>query len=101
MQPTSVIVRVSGIDVRDYDLESLRDAVSIVLQKNVLFSGTVSDNLRWGKEDANLKEMEESCMLAQALDFITKLGDKYESHVERGGSNFQVDKNKDFLLQEL
>ena len=73
--------------MREYDLEVLRDAVSMVLQKNVLFSGTIKDNLRWGKKDATDEEMIHACQLAQADDFIRTFPDGYDTHIEQGGSN--------------
>ena len=82
------VVTVGGVDVRDYDLESLRDAVSMVLQKNVLFSGSILDNMRWGNESATLEEVKEACRIAHADEFIDKLPDKYETFVEQGGTNF-------------
>lgn len=80
-------VRVGGRDVREYDLESLRDAVSVVLQKNVLFSGTIKENLRWGNASATDEEIERVCRLAQADEFIQQLPDKYDTFIERGGTN--------------
>ena len=80
-------VKIGGIDVRDYDIESLRDSVSMVLQKNVLFSGTIKDNLRWGKEDAIDEEMKEVCRLAQADSFISTFPDGYDTYIEQGGTN--------------
>lgn len=82
------VVTVGGVDVRDYDLESLRDAVSMVLQKNVLFSGSILDNMRWGNESATLEEVKEACRIAHADEFIDKLPDKFETFVEQGGTNF-------------
>jgi len=84
---TEGTVRVGGIDVRGYDLETLRDGVSVVLQKNVLFTGTILDNLRWGKEDATLDECREACRLACADGFIESFPDGYETRIEQGGSN--------------
>ena len=81
-------VRVGGRDVREYDVEALRDAVSVVLQKNVLFSGTVLSNLQWGKPDATEDECREACRLACADVFIDKLPEGYNSRVEQGGANF-------------
>lgn len=81
-------VKVGDIDVRKYDIKTLRDSVSVVLQKNVLFSGSVLDNLRWGKENATVDECRYACKLACADDFIGRLPDGYETHVERGGANF-------------
>ncbi len=84
---TEGAVYVGGKDVRDYDMESLRDQVAVVLQKNVLFSGTIVDNLRWGKEDATLEECMEACRQACADEFIDRLPDKYGTWIEQGGSN--------------
>ena len=80
-------VRVGGTDVRKYDLELLRDKVAVVLQKNVLFSGTILDNLRWGNEHATEQECEEACRLACADEFIEKMPDRYNTMIEQGGSN--------------
>ena len=80
-------VKVGGVDVRKYDLETLRNQVAVVLQKNVLFSGTIKDNLRWGNPDATDEEMEEACRLAQADEFIQQFPDKYDTWIEQGGSN--------------
>ena len=80
-------VKVAGVDVRDYDLVTLRDAVSVVLQKNVLFSGSIKDNLRWGNKDATDEEIEEACHLACADEFIEQFPDKYDAHIEQGGTN--------------
>mgnify|MGYP001213371344 CR=1 FL=1 len=86
--PVEGVVKVGGVDVKEYDLEALRDAVGMVLQKNVLFSGTIMENMRWGNENATLEEVKEACRLASADDFVEALPDQYESHVEQGGSNF-------------
>ena len=80
-------VKVGGIDVRDYDLETLRNQVSVVLQKNVLFSGTILDNLRWGKEDATEEECRQACEQACADEFIERFPDGYNTWIEQGGSN--------------
>lgn len=80
-------VCVGNIDVKDYDLEVLRDNVSIVLQKNVLFSGTILENLRWGKRDASIEEAREMCKIAQIDDFIMSLPDKYDTLISEGGTN--------------
>ena len=80
-------VMVGGVDVRDYDLESLRNQVAMVLQKNVLFSGTIKDNLRWGKEDATDEEMIHACQLSQADSFIREFPDGYDTYIEQGGTN--------------
>ena len=84
---TEGTVRVGGIDVRDYDLETLRDQVAVVLQKNVLFSGTIKDNLRWGNKNATDEEMIEACKLAQADEFINQFPQGYDTYIEQGGSN--------------
>ena len=80
-------LKVGGVDVRDYDIHALRDQVSMVLQKNVLFSGTIKDNLRWGNPNATDEEMEHACRLACAHDFITAFPDGYDTHIEQGGTN--------------
>ena len=80
-------VRVGGRDVREYDIETLRNEVSMVLQKNVLFSGTILDNLRWGNKEATEEECRHACELAQASEFIDKMPDGYETFIEQGGSN--------------
>ena len=84
---TEGCVKVGGVDVRNYDLEALRNNVAVVLQKNVLFSGTIKDNLRWGNPDASDAEMEEACRLAQADEFIQQFPQKYDTWIEQGGSN--------------
>lgn len=80
-------VTVGGVDVRDYDIKTLRDSVAMVLQKNQLFSGTIKDNLRWGNESATDEEMIEACKLAQAHDFIMSFEDGYDTYIEQGGTN--------------
>ena len=80
-------VKVGGVDVREYDITALRNAVSMVLQKNVLFSGTIKENLRWGDPDATEEEMEHACRLSCAHDFIEKFPDGYDTHIEQGGTN--------------
>lgn len=80
-------VKVGGVDVRDYDLEFLRNSVAVVLQKNVLFSGTIKENLRWGNPDATYDELVEVCKLAQADEFIQQLPKKYDYYIEQGGTN--------------
>ena len=80
-------ILVGGRDVREYDLETLRDSVAMVLQKNTLFSGTIKDNLQWGKLDATDEEMIEACKLAQADSFIQEFPDKYDTYIEQDGSN--------------
>ncbi len=80
-------IKVGGIDVRDYDIKSLREEVAMVLQKNVLFSGTIAENLRWGKKDADQEELEEVCKLAQADGFIKEFPSKYDTVLDQGGTN--------------
>lgn len=80
-------VKVGGVNVKDYDLVTLRDAVSVVLQKNVLFSGSIKENLRWGNKDVTDEEIEEACHLACADEFIEQFPDKYDTHIEQGGTN--------------
>ena len=84
---TEGVVRVGGVDVRDYDLEVLRDSVAMVLQKNELFSGTIAENLRWGNPHATDEELVEACRLAQADDFIRSFPDGYQTRIEQGGTN--------------
>lgn len=81
------VVSVGGVDVRQYDLTALRNAVSMVLQNNVLFTGTILDNLRWGKEDATLEECQRACRLAQADEFIDRMPEGYLTHIEQNGAN--------------
>lgn len=80
-------VKVGGHDVREYDLDTLRNEVAVVLQRNVLFSGTIKENLRWGKADATDEELVETCRLAQADEFIQRLPQKYDTYIEQGGTN--------------
>lgn len=84
---TEGCVKVGGTDVREYDLEALRNEVAMVLQKNVLFSGTIKDNLRWGNKNATDEEMIEACKLAQAHPFITEMPEGYDTYIEQGGTN--------------
>ncbi|MBQ8975325.1 MAG: ABC transporter ATP-binding protein [Oscillospiraceae bacterium] len=84
---TTGTVRVGGVDVRSYDLKTLRDSVAMVLQKNELFSGTIKENLRWGDENATDEELERVCRLACADEFIQEMPDKYDTYIEQGGSN--------------
>lgn len=84
---TGGLLRVGGVDVRDYDIETLRNTVAVVLQKNVLFSGTIRENLRWGNPDATDEELEQACRLAQADDFIRSFPDGYDTYIEQGGAN--------------
>ena len=81
------VLKVGGVDVRDYDLEVLRDNVAMVPQKNVLFSGTIKENLRWGNPDATDEELVHACQLACADDFIRSFPDGYGTHIEQGGTN--------------
>lgn len=80
-------IKVGGIDVKDYEIHSLRDAVAMVLQKNVLFSGTIAENLRWGKKNADEEELEDACKLAQADGFIQEFPSKYDTVLDQGGTN--------------
>ncbi len=80
-------VKVGGVDVRDYSMESLRNNVAVVLQKNLLFAGTIKENLRWGNPDATDEEIEEACRLAQADEFVRSFPDGYDSMIEQGGTN--------------
>lgn len=84
---TEGVVRVGGLDVRAYDIGALRNQVSVVLQNNLLFSGTISENLRWGNPLATDEELKEACSLAQADDFISQFPDGYNTHIEQGGTN--------------
>lgn len=84
---TEGIVKVGGKDVREYDLEALRNQVAVVLQKNILFSGTVKENLRWGNKDATDEELEEACKLAQADEFLSGFPKGYDTYIEQGGTN--------------
>ena len=84
---TKGTVKVGGVNVKDYDMKSLRDAVSMVLQKNVLFSGTISENLRWGDKNADDEELEKACELAQADSFIKEFPEKYDTKIDQGGTN--------------
>ena len=84
---TEGTVKVGGVDVRDYDLEALRNQVAVVLQKNVLFSGTIKENLRWGNKEATDEELVEACRLAQADEFISRFPAGYDTYIEQGGSN--------------
>ncbi|MBO5213143.1 MAG: ABC transporter ATP-binding protein [Clostridia bacterium] len=80
-------VQVGGVDVRDYDIEGLRSSVAMVLQKNLLFSGTIKENLRWGNENATDEEIKDACVLAQADEFIRSFPDGYDTYIEQGGTN--------------
>ena len=80
-------VMLGGVDVRSYDLDTLRNSVAMVLQKNELFSGTISENLRWGNEDATDEEIKHACELAQADEFVSAMPDGYNTYIEQGGTN--------------
>ena len=80
-------VKVGGIDVRQYDMEALRNQVAVVLQKNTLFTGTILENLRWGNENATLEECKAACQAACADEFIDRFPDGYDTRIERGGNN--------------
>ena len=84
---TEGTVKVGGLDVRDYDIEALRNQVAVVLQKNILFSGTIKENLRWGNKEATDEEMQHACRLACADEFIERFPDKYDTYIEQGGAN--------------
>jgi ATP-binding cassette subfamily B protein len=84
---TEGCVKVGGVDVKDYDIETLRQSVAMVLQKNLLFSGTINENLRWGNENATDEEIKEACILAQADGFVSSFPDGYETKIEQGGTN--------------
>lgn len=84
---TKGTVSVGGVNVKDYDIESLRNEVSVVLQKNILFSGTIKDNLRWGDKNASDEEIVRVCKLAQADEFVNSFPEKYDTHIEQGGTN--------------
>lgn len=84
---TSGVLKVGGIDVKDYDLKTLRNQVAMVLQKNLLFSGTIKENLRWGNPEATEEELVEACKLAQADEFIQSFPEKYDTYIEQGGNN--------------
>ena len=84
---TEGTVKVGGVDVRDYDLEALRNQVAVVLQKNLLFSGTIEENLRWGNPNATKEEIIHACQLAHADEFISQFPDGYATHIEQGGTN--------------
>ncbi len=84
---TSGSIKVAGKDVRDYDINVLRDSVAVVLQKNVLFSGTIKENLQWGKKDATLEEIKQVCEISCCNEFISKLKDGYDTYIDQGGTN--------------
>ena len=84
---TEGVVKVGGVDVREYDLDTLRNAVAVVLQKNLLFSGTIKDNLRWGNEEATDEEIKEACRLSQADEFVSTFPEGYDTWIEQGGAN--------------
>ena len=80
-------MKVGGIDVREYDIETLRNQVAVVLQKNILFSGTIKENLRWGNKNASDEELKKACKMAHADDFISQFPDGYDTYIEQGGAN--------------
>ena len=84
---TKGTLKVGGVDVKEYDLESLRNSVAVVLQKNVLFSGTILDNIKWGNLEASDEEVQHACKLAQADEFIQRFPEKYDTYIEQGGTN--------------
>jgi ATP-binding cassette subfamily B multidrug efflux pump len=84
---TEGVVKVGGVDVKQYDLETLRNQVAVVLQKNILFSGTIRENLRWGNPDATDEELVEACRLSQADEFVSRFPDGYDTYIEQGGTN--------------
>ena len=84
---TSGSIKVAGVDVRNYDINVLRDSVAIVLQKNVLFSGTIKENLQWGKKDATLEEIKQVCEISCCNEFISKFKDGYDTYIDQGGTN--------------
>ena len=84
---TEGVVKVGGIDVREYDIETLRNQVAVVLQKNILFSGTIKENLRWGNKNASDEELKKACKMAHADDFISQFPDGYDTYIEQGGAN--------------
>ena len=84
---TEGTVKVGGLDVKKYDIDSLRNQVAVVLQKNILFSGTIKENLRWGNKEATDEELKEACRLSCADEFIEKFPDKYDTYIEQGGAN--------------
>ena len=94
-------VLVGGHDVRDYDLESLRNQVAVVLQKNVLFSGTIKENLRWGDENATDEDLVRVCRLAQADEFIQTVPDKDDTYIEQGGTNVSGVQKQDVYKRQV
>lgn len=84
---TSGSIKIGDVDVRDYDIESLRDSVAVVLQKNVLFSGTIADNLRWGNKEATIEDFDRVCKIACCDEFISKFPDGYDTYIDQGGTN--------------
>lgn len=85
---TEGYVKIDGIDVREYNIQKLRESIGIVPQENRLFAGTIEENIRWGKKDATLEEIQHACKIAQIDDYIQSLPDKYASRVEERGANF-------------
>lgn len=85
---TEGYVKIDGVDVRDYDLKTLREGIGMVPQENRLFAGTIEENIRWGKQDASIEEIKHACKIAQIDEFIESLPNKYQSRVEERGANF-------------
>lgn len=98
---TEGCVKVGGIDVREYGLKELRDQVSMVLQKNVLFTGSIYDNIRWGDENASDEEVQRVCRLAQADGFVKEFPAGYNTMIVEGGNNVSQVRNRDSALREL
>ena len=96
---TEGTVKVGGLDVKNYDIEALRNQVAVVLQKNILFSGSIMDNLRWGDENATEEEMKQACELAQADEFIMQFRISMPPISSRVEQMFPVDRSRDFVLQ--
>ena len=95
---TEGVVKVGGRDVREYDLKTLRNQVAVVLQKNILFSGTIEENLRWGDKNATPEEIAHACKLAQADEFVLRFPDKYKSYIEQGGANVSGGQKQRFSI---
>ena len=89
-------ILIDGVDVRDYRLSKLRDKIGFIPQKALLFTGTIADNLRYGKEDATQEEMERAAEIAQASEFISRKPDGFNEHLSEGGSNFSGGQNNDW-----
>ena len=98
---TEGAVKVGGVDVRDYDLDTLRNQVAVVLQKNILFSGTIRENLRWGNKEATDEELVQACKMACADEFISQFPDGYDTYIEQGGANVSAARSSGSVLPEL